>query len=53
MSVDGMRIVVPGGNSTTSLRSLSTKWPPTLGSKEQMGVMVHQDCARLAMSTWG
>ena len=46
-TADGIRIVDPGGNSITSWRSQSTRWPPRLGSKEPREVMEHQPLGRL------
>lgn len=51
-TADGRRIVDPGGNSITSLRSHKTRCPPCLGSKGPRDVTAHHLLGRLAGSVW-
>jgi hypothetical protein len=53
MTPDGMRMVDPGGNSTTSLHSQSTIWPPFTGSKDPSAVMAHHPNGRFPKSMCG
>jgi hypothetical protein len=52
MAPEGIRIVEPGGNSITSLRSHRTRCPPRVGSNLPRAVIAHQPNGRLAKSTW-